>query len=1007
MPPVENPRLFGQIAIRFGWISQQELDECLALQQQEKTHTKLRKIGQILCSKAYLSMLQITDILQEQANPSLPSTLQMESNSVTDDSEDNISVFDEIPSQSPYILESSEEEVATNINLAEQKQPHRQNNFRVPQPSFANHDQEEILIEDNEDNYDTTSAKHGDMLIIMDGHSDRTVSTPKNNDMNNDDATGNREEIDSTQNPIISNAQHGSAIVVDGNEIEEVPISHHENIIASDSNPPNDEACIPDEEMTELEKKWRDKMPKEIKPDESFGVSPIGDAIDLELNMPQEQNVDTSQNPFIANDSNLEQTFLPTQESHTDETDLPSHFFESSTPSSKTKPVNFSAFFDTTTTNQQNIEHGLSQEEQQEEIEPSLVNNPVSAPPLQSRKTRPLSAMPKKITQQDEQAIQFETDLGDNFFSALGTAPIPNIDIQQRSHTAGEHEATVSDSNHLANYKEQQLTSDFSEGFDIPEVENKKHISIPTPQISAQDSEPAQKKLIITAKKDRQSFRKATNKRTRSAYRQADKGISIREKIILGAVFVFVLALIIGIATTKNSPPQIPQNRTTTMPIKEPVVRIPEVIAPNTSNDDVEHLYQQGIQLQEPTNRANDIDAALIKFNRILNELKIEYKESRLYRAECYLAQDQVNLALQDISFYLKNNPPTPRSYVVQAHCREKQKNIIDEQESYRLALTLNPKYPDALRGMAKLCRRQGKFPESLSYAKQAIQEGDIFANAELNATRKSITSQIHVKDDVEAQRVVSMLQAAIQYDPEFKEYHYFLACFLWQNDPKQSLELIQSYLSNTVNPPEPAKFIVAVDLYLYCLWATKNYTQLEQEARAVLTGEQRYIYLASILAMSAIHLDKEQKKGKNDRRNYKSNALIFYSVFYRIYIARNEFAPNTQELEPWLWAMAKEIQNSLGNDGKIVKDTRYIKRLIEINLVVYPPRNLTILEGDIITKINDQYIFSFDEFRKESRRLKTITIQRNDKTTTFDTTEFSMSVLEKANFKHIIKLAD
>lgn len=67
----KEDELFGKIAVRMGYISQDTLEECLLVQEQMK-QTRLVRIGDILVERNYLNTKQVREILSHQSGLLVP-----------------------------------------------------------------------------------------------------------------------------------------------------------------------------------------------------------------------------------------------------------------------------------------------------------------------------------------------------------------------------------------------------------------------------------------------------------------------------------------------------------------------------------------------------------------------------------------------------------------------------------------------------------------------------------------------------------------------------------------------------------------------------------------------------------------------------------------------------------------------------------------------------------------------------------------------------------------------
>ena len=62
----ENSQKFGQLAIQLGFLSHEQLEGCLKLQEFQKKRASCDRLGQIMKAKNYLTEIQIQQVLELQ-----------------------------------------------------------------------------------------------------------------------------------------------------------------------------------------------------------------------------------------------------------------------------------------------------------------------------------------------------------------------------------------------------------------------------------------------------------------------------------------------------------------------------------------------------------------------------------------------------------------------------------------------------------------------------------------------------------------------------------------------------------------------------------------------------------------------------------------------------------------------------------------------------------------------------------------------------------------------------
>ncbi len=936
--PATDKNFLGQIALRLGFITKGQLEECLNIQKRYP-----QNLGQIFCEKKYLTPQQLATVLKEQKkiqqNPSYQISSQSKAN---EDLMPEVEIIDEVD------LEESSAELITNI---------MDNPFLDNQSDIK----EDIIAIERQGQVDITLAEE-----LEETGQEEIVHEHKQSQV---DITLAEELEETGQEEIVHEHKQSQVDITLAEELEETGQEEHEdNYEEQDeipsifsSEPPNEEESISifDMEPTTQENKPNNEyvpfslnwtyLGQAPQKSDGFGVSPIGDAIDLEGSSKKTSNKKLGRLDLdmdIGADAQTRAINMDTRKS-----------------GSKNNVVDHAL---------DHLEDNFGTNFNQIETEKTEVN-------------------------------QEEFGLDSNFFSSLSNAdPVDNIEQeheeQGRIRTAGPNEATIFHAPQQTAKPVMKVQASFP---DIPNFEPGNVIPTELPS-KKNNVDKNKRKIDKTGKIDKIetdfseiiSEKKIPSIPRRSRRRKLQNTESSFQNVaflgILGSVILFGIIVLL----TSNF-----QNK------KKPVITTPPPIEKNSVQPvqpeiDFESLYNEAIQ--HYTN--GRIKEALYRFERIKN-----YKDTRLYRAQYFLNEEQnTEKCKQELELYAQNqnqNQISSLFYLVQARYHEKLLNYDSANENYRkISESDQTNYKIALLGLSRTARAQKKYIESLEYAYRALENGEILAKAEIAANQKLIVTQIYNMDYTNVQSYIDLLKEAIRVDPGFIDYYFLVARLIWKEQPEEALKFLREYLKDMTKISTQHQ-VEATNLYQCCLYYSRNNEEMEKFAQKLLNGEQPIVSLGSLLALVAVNLHKEKTKTKESEKDYKKNAMVYFSIFNKIYIARSEYEPKSQDAEPWLWDMSRDLQNSLGNMAKVTKDIRYIKRLIQIDVIIIPPRPLGLNTGDVIIKINDQPIFSHYEVFKECNNLQKITIRRQDTIKELEPSEISVPNIRRAVFIHRIQL--
>lgn len=131
---------------------------------------------------------------------------------------------------------------------------------------------------------------------------------------------------------------------------------------------------------------------------------------------------------------------------------------------------------------------------------------------------------------------------------------------------------------------------------------------------------------------------------------------------------------------------------------------------------------------------------ALADFNKLL-EIDFENIEAYLHRGNIYKEQEQWDLALDDLDFYIANaKNPSDDAYGIRGIINLSKRHYANAIQDLNKAIGLNPKYAEYYFYLGLTFNKVEKYEEALKYVTQAIQLDDSIASYFL--TR----SQIHQK---------------------------------------------------------------------------------------------------------------------------------------------------------------------------------------------------------------------------------------------------------------------
>jgi len=807
-------RLFGQLAMKADLITKPQLEECLRLQQLSPQ----TPIGQILKKRGYLTESQIRMILKAQSKRPMVHPTEKEST--------------DINPQSPT-MPLKKQSPSKQLHHAEvQPLVKKQSSVQLPGlSSKAPMQKRNIPAKERPAQISQTQPAQPQQVQKL--HS----SNQPTDELGIESSTALFQEIDFENPPIVAN----NSAEVDEDEMPTLP---------------------PD----------LSKIPVDLDSSETFGLAPVGAAIDLEGEEPVTQAAQDN-----ASEVPQKERFPELEELEELETLGPSQGVIESEDS---------------------VISPAKEKEEESDLDSSFFDHLDSKAMMPSENPM-LPELPELPTEPE-----------------LELPPIPEpMEAQPRAKTAGPDEETLF---HNALIPQQ-----------LPEIPNFIGIAEPQQQPEKQirqEFSPSETKPIT------EDFGQRKARRTRRVQRIHDKTYG-NEIVIVIVIAVLACAGLIWAWISESSPKPQPVVKPRPIGINgqsDPKTKIPNPEPVSKPKEDLETLYQQGIYCF----RAGNIQEASLKFKTILQQEA--YKDALLYQAECYLANNQTTLAQENANAMLQKKPHA-WAYSIRGQCYEKQANYNEAYADYQKALELDPSLTQILCFLSRLHRKQNRFLEALTYAQKAIQQGNMDGNAELNAARTLIASYLA---PLPLEEKITFLKSVIQIDSGLPIYFLWLAGCLVESQPNEALQYIQKYLQTVQNLFE-MEDLFAKDLELYCYFSLQKYEELEKEARKTLNGIQKNISLGSLLALSICNLEKEAKQAKAPKdpkkpgKPYKKIALVYYSIFWKIFSAWKDLS--RQRLPFWTEKMVQYVNTKLGAPTIPSTDIRYIKKVIQLELHLEP----------------------------------------------------------------------
>ena len=422
--------------------------------------------------------------------------------------------------------------------------------------------------------------------------------------------------------------------------------------------------------------------------------------------------------------------------------------------------------------------------------------------------------------------------------------------------------------------------------------------------------------------------------------------------------------------TNTTQPLPTPNNNT-------PQPQTPQTALGNKTDAQLDQIYMNARRLFEQ-NRPGE---ASKQFSELLSA-RNNFKDAKLYLAECYLQTGELDNAQKLVAESLQQKP-SAWGYTVLGLCKERRNNPAEASQDYQQALRQEPGFRRAVRCLVKQMTSDGKELESVRFLKEAIKSGSKDLESDLNQIREGLDKKLQAAD---LQQKLQLLEKAIEYDNDFPSYYLRMGILLWQMNPKKSLEASDKFveLYQKINPEyRPITYMIMQDLALACLYQLQEYGEVEKRALQNLPGEKFELPTGSMLALAQVYHYKDlqnQKSNKDDKGVNHKLAVIYLYLFDKI--VNNAVAnlqPQYLTTQPWLQQGAQQLYKEIGADLKKVKE-KHVKSVCKIQLLVLDAINSPFQKGDIITRVNDEPLYSYPELFNlaKDKKIEKILVERN-----------------------------
>lgn len=532
----------------------------------------------------------------------------------------------------------------------------------------------------------------------------------------------------------------------------------------------------------------------------------------------------------------------------------------------------------------------------------------------------------------------------------------------------------------------------------IPEIQNFQNI----------EDLPAKESLKLDKQKSQSGKRPKIQKRSRLAQereRASGKRRVVAPKNDLTIIWLFsllgfiLLLILLVLYFMKTSPSN------TAVPVKKAeIIKTSEdpvaVAAQDDSKKktekppgvDLGSVYEEAVKLY----RAEQYKEAIAKLDQILNQDE-NYLEAKFYRADCYLQNDSVELALKDISDAIsKKTAPTASYYYIRARCLEKQKNYAKAKEDYSQALQIMPLHIESLRGQIRIAKALREYTNALKYAQIALKNNDTYAQSEIMSLRTEIVNQFE-SSSISKKDLVDVIQAALSVDPQYPRYHFIMAILVWETSPnaaaQHSIIFLKYLLENKIQ--DLAGQTTAEEILQYALYKAEKSEELEAFAKKRLQGQQINIPLANFVSMAYVSY----------KQNNSRKAKILFALFNKIVLSQKKLQrPGEKErilFGPWLYKMSKEIQELIGLKKESIPDDKYIQKVIDLDLEIWEAsKEVPFQPGDRIVTVNEKKVYCYEDILIHLKDIKKIGIKRKDNWIELQNDQFNPNIFLSNSFQ-------
>ena len=306
----------------------------------------------------------------------------------------------------------------------------------------------------------------------------------------------------------------------------------------------------------------------------------------------------------------------------------------------------------------------------------------------------------------------------------------------------------------------------------------------------------------------------------------------------------------------------------------------------NISEKGLKSLYQNAIRLF----KENKPRKALTEFAKIQKQ-QPNYKETGLYRAECYILLTQITEAEKIVEEIIKENG-SAQAFTIRAICKEKKKEFDSAIEDYETALGYKADYSRALIRLARI---------TSEYQNQHVKAIELFSKAKDKARAIGVLRKIRKNFFEEIMQVtpeerVQRLKKMIRVDGDHVRYHIRMIQNLWGQKNRKfrpALDQLEAFPDSKIRDLEDKRFVSQI--LLTGFYKTKQYEKLRKHAikRFRFNGEVRNFHVvrsrnphfSEIMALGIVYHQKAQKEKDKKRKKlfikaYRSYLYIVQKYF-------------------------------------------------------------------------------------------------------------------------------